>query len=161
MQHQSRFDGAGGEFGIHEPPGTSRPEVAIRVRRRNGLNSQADNLYQPRQRSATPGAVYLDAGNRYNRTTRRLGFDEHTLFENHLDRDETLCGYKIRCRRRSFLVNCPGYRLQWQYLVNTAEFDGFLRHPEDNASRLVLSDGPGACLLHLEHAARTVVAHTG
>jgi hypothetical protein len=66
-------------------------------------------------------------------------------------------------------VSCHGERragfardlLLRQDLVHAAQLDGLLGHAEDHAGGLVLGDGHGAGLLHLQHSARAVVAHPG
>ena len=58
------------------------------------------------------------------------------------------------------LENCPGHRLQRQDLVYAAQLYGLLGHSKDHASGFVLGNGCGSGLLHLQHSASAVVAHS-
>ena len=49
--------------------------------------------------------------------------------------------------------------VQTEHQIDTAEFDRFLGHAEDDAGGLVLRQVIGAVLLHLEHPGGAVATH--
>ena len=54
-----------------------------------------------------------------------------------------------------------GNPVEGQDLTHPTAVDRRARHPEDDAGRLVLGDGQGARLVHLEHSPGAVVLHAG
>lgn len=54
----------------------------------------------------------------------------------------------------------PRDRLERQCFFDCADRDRLTRHTEHHAACLVLGDGVGAGLFHLEHASRAVLAHS-
>src|ERR1700722_5255095 len=65
----------------------------------------------------------------------------------------------VRCLSSAIGEDRLGNRSQRQYFVHPTPFDGLMGHAEYHTGRLVLRNGEGPGLLHLEHAVGAVVAH--